>query len=142
MRRYWRLLAAIAVGVLVVIGIHNLRKKRAEAKRNAVYQTVLRSYSATLKPGMTRKEVEDYFHANGIVFRQMCCVDIKKPMGVWDDLVKIAQEDPPFVCSEKNIYIAFQFAGSRSPDRAKGWSAEASDKLIAVSLYPWLEGCP
>lgn len=139
MRRYWRLFAAIAVVVLAAIGIHNLREKRAEAKR---YQTVLRTYSGTLKPGMTRKEVEDHFHANGIVFRQMCCVNTKKSMGVWDDLVKIAQEDPPpFVCSEKNIYIAFQFAGSRSPDRAPGWSGEASDKLIAVSLYPWLEGC-
>ena len=141
MRRYWRLLAAIAVVLSAVIGIHNLREKRAQAKRDAAYQMTLHSYSATLKPGMTRKEVEDYFHANGIVFRQMCCVDCKSSKWVWDDLAKIAQEDAPWFCSEKNIYIAFQFAGLRSPDRATGWDAEASDKLTAVSLYPWLEGC-
>jgi hypothetical protein len=93
------------------------------------------------KPGMTRKEVEDYFHANGIVFRQMCCVDSQSHKWVWDDLTKIAREEHPWFCSEKNIYIAFQFDGSRSPDRAPGWDAEASDKLTAVSLYPWFEGC-
>jgi uncharacterized membrane-anchored protein YhcB (DUF1043 family) len=140
MRRYWRLLAAIAVVILAVVGIHNLREKKAQAKRDAAYQMTLRSYSATFKPGMTRKEVEDYFHANRIVFRQMCCVDYKSSKSVWDDLTKISQEDAPWFCSEKNIYIAFQFAGSRS-DRAPGWDAEASDNLTAVSLYPWLEGC-
>src|SRR5271163_1779999 len=137
MRRYWRLLAAIAVVLSAVIGIHNLREKRAQVKRDAAYQMTLRYYSATLKPGMTRKEVEDYFHANRIVFRQMCCVDSQSHKWVWDDLTKIAQEEHPWFCSEKNIYIAFQFAGSRPPDRAPGWDAEASDKLTAVSVYPW-----
>ena len=64
----------------------------------------------------------------------MCCVDIKKSVDVWDDLVKIAQEDAPWFCSEKNIYIAFQFTGTAS-------RAEPSDKLISVTVYPWLEGC-
>jgi hypothetical protein len=95
----------------------------------------------SLNQEMTRKEVEDLLRAKNKAFQQMCCVDIKKPMGVWDDLVKIAQEDAPWFCSEKNVYIAFQFAGSRPPERAPGWDAEASDKLTAVSLYPWLEGC-
>lgn len=139
MRRYWRLFAAIAVVVLAVIVIRNLREKRAEVKRNAAYQTVLRSYSATLKPGMTRKEVEDYFHANGIVFGQMCCVDYKASKRVWDDLTKIAQEEPPWFCDAKNIYIAFQFTGSRSPDT--GPDAEPSDKLTAITIYPGLERC-
>ncbi|HLB93604.1 MAG TPA: hypothetical protein VJK27_14780 [Terriglobales bacterium] len=89
---------------------------------------------------MSRREVEDLLHARNKAFRQMCCVDIKKPIGVWDDLVKIAQEDPPWVCSGKNIYIAFQFTGTRAP--ATPPSAEPSDKLTAVSVYPWLEGCP
>jgi hypothetical protein len=95
MRRYWRLFAAIAVVALLVVVIRNLREKRAEVNRNAAYQTVLRSYSAALKPGMTRKEVEDYFHANGIIFRQMCCVDPQSHNWVWDDLTKIAQEEHP-----------------------------------------------
>lgn len=61
-------------------------------------------------------------------------------MGVWDDLVKIAQEDTPWVCSEKNIYIAFQFAGT-GPHAAPP-SAGPSDTLTAVTVYPSLEGCP
>jgi len=41
-------------------------------------------------------------------------------------------------CSEENVYIAFQFTG---PARnAIGWTADASDKLRAVTIFRWLEG--
>jgi hypothetical protein len=137
--KYWRLIAAVAVLAFAVIAINNVREKRSQRKRDVAYQTALRSYSEVVKPGMTRKEVEDLLHARNKAFRQMCCVDIKKPIGVEDDLVKIAQEDPPWVCSDKNIYIAFQFAGARP--QAAPPHAEPSDKLTAVTIYPWLEGC-
>ncbi|MGB6383787.1 MAG: hypothetical protein WBD25_20100 [Terriglobales bacterium] len=138
--RYWPLLTTIVVIALVLIGIHNVREKRSQQRRDAAYQALLGSYSEITRPGMSRKEVEDLLHVRNQTFRQMCCVDIKKPIGAWDDLVKIAQEDPPWVCSEKNIYIAFQFTGTRAP--ATPPSAEPSDKLTAVSVYPRLEGCP
>ncbi len=137
--RYWPFLAAVVVVALVLIGIHNARQKRSQQERDVAYQTALRSYSEVIKPGMTRSEVEGLLHARNKVFRQMCCVDIKKPMGVWDDLIKIAQDDPPWICSEKNIYIALQFAGTRP--QAAPTSAEPSDTLTAVTLYPHLEGC-
>src|SRR6202158_462286 len=137
--RYWPLFAAVVVVAFALLGIHNVREKRLQQKRDVAYQTALRSYSEVIKPGMTRREVEDLLHARNKVFRQMCCVDIKKSMDIWDDLIKIAQEDAPWVCSEKNIYIAFQFAGTErhaTPPRA-----EPSDKLTAVTIFPWLEGC-
>ena len=137
--KYWPLLAAVVVIALVLIGIRNVSEKRSQQKRDVAYQTALRSYSEVIKPGMTRKEVEDSLHTRNKVFRQMCCVDIKKSMDVWDDLVKIAQEDPPWVCSEKNIYIAFQFAGTEA--HAAPPRADPSDRLTAVTIYPWLEGC-
>jgi hypothetical protein len=137
--RYWPLLAAVVVVAFVLIGIRGVRERRSQQKRDVAYQTTLRSYSEVFKPGMRRKEVEDSLRTRNVTFRQMCCVDIKKPMGVWDDLVKIAQEDPPWICSEKNIYIAFQFAGTRP--QAAPPSAEASDGLTAVNVYPHLEGC-
>jgi len=67
--RYWPLLAAVVVIAFVLIGIHNVREKRSQQKRNVVYQTALRSYSEVIKPGMTRKEVEDILHARNKVFR-------------------------------------------------------------------------
>jgi hypothetical protein len=137
--KYWPLFALAVVIAIVLIGIHSRREKRLQQKRDAVYQVALRSYSEVFKPGMSRSEVEDLLHARNKAFRQMCCVDIKKPMGVWDDLIKIAQEHPPWFCNEKNIYIAFQFAGTRP--HASPPSAEPSDRLTAVTVYPHLEGC-
>jgi hypothetical protein len=144
--KYWGLLLAVVVITFAVIGIHNVREKlsqqkRSQQEREVAYQTALRSYSGVLRPGMTRKEVEDYLRARNTLFRQMCCVDLKKfSKSAYDDLVKIGQEDAPWVCSEKNIYVAFQFAGTEP--HATAPTAEASDKLIAVTKYPWLEGCP
>jgi hypothetical protein len=130
----WRLAALAAIIGLVAIAINNMHEKRSREKRNIAYQATLRSYSEVFKPGMTRKEVEGLLRSRNNIFRQMWCVDIKKSVDVWDDLVKIAQEDAPWVCSEKNIYIAFQFTGTAS-------RAEPSDTLISVTVYPWLEGC-
>jgi len=78
--------------------------------------------------------------AQNVMFRQMCCVDIKEfRKGVWDDLTKIGQEDVPWVCSQNNVYIAFQFAGR--PHERYTWDAEAGDVLKAVTVYHWLAGC-
>jgi len=57
---------------------------------------------------MTRKQVEDYLSARNLSFRQMCCVSVKEfSRGVYDnaydDLVKIAQEEVPWFCSENNV---------------------------------------
>jgi len=74
----------------------------------------------------------------------MCCVGVKEfSRGVYDDayddLVKIAQEDVPWVCSENNVYIAFQFLGSEQNSFAR---ADGYDKLKDLTIYHWLEGCP
>ena len=62
-------------------------EKRATEKREAVYQRTPLSYSNILKPGMSRKGMEDYFHSRNIVFQQMCCVDPNTfSKGVYDDL--------------------------------------------------------
>jgi len=138
-RKYWRLLSAAAIATLAIFAVHGLREAQEQRKRNATYEAVLRSYSQALKPGITREEVEDYLRQRNAAFRFMCCVDFKSSKSVWDDLVKIGQEDPPFVCNEKNIYIAFQFAGTRPLNGVP--DAEPSDKLTAITIYPWLEGC-
>ena len=141
----WLLYSAILLIAALAVGwsIHHLSEDRAQKRREIRYQGTLRSYSEVLKTGMTRKEVEDYLSAKNIRFRQMCCVSTKQfSKGVYDDtyddLVKIAQEDVPWVCSENNVYVAFQFLGKykNSPP-----AAEPSDILKDVTVYHWLEGC-
>lgn len=104
--------------------IQHAHSHRARQQREAGYQSILRSYNERFKPGVTRKEVEKYLHAESIPFRQMCCVEIVVPSkDVYDDLTKIGQEEKPWFCSENNVYIAFQFVGVE-PRRAE-WSAES-----------------
>src|SRR2546423_14351425 len=142
MKRWLAFLVLVAVIAVAVIGMHTMREKRAQQQRDVAYQSVLRRYSEVLKPGMTRKEVEDYLVTRNVSFRQMCCVNWKEPKRAYDDLAKIAQEDPPWVCNEKNIYIAFQFAGNERQRLGGAPTAEPSDRLTIVSLYRALEVCP
>jgi hypothetical protein len=69
----------------------------------------------------------------------MCCVDTNEfSKGVYDELTKIGQEDAPWFCSEKNVYVAFQFRGIA---HKQGFEADSSDTLHAITIYRWLEGC-
>ena len=142
--RRWYLYLGILVAVLVVgFSARHLIEERARRRREVEYQKTLRSYSELLKTGMTRKQVEEYFSATQIVFRQLCCVSVKEfSRGVYDDtyddLVKIGQEDAPWFCSENNVYIAFQFLGSQKGSLPR---AEASDKLKDLTIYHHLDGC-
>ncbi len=90
----------LIVVALVALGVrHVLEKKaerRAEQKREIAYQSAVLSYSERFRPGMTRKEVEDYLRAKNIGLQQMCCVG-DSPKSVWDDLTKIGQESAPSV---------------------------------------------
>src|SRR5947207_1374269 len=138
MKRWGVSVLAFLVVALLVFGVYHVLEKRAQQGRETGYKAALLSYSSVLKPGMKRKEVEDYLHAKNIPFRQMCCVE-KFSKGVYDDLTKIGAENAPWYCSEKIVYIAFQFSGpARS---AVEWSAEPADVLESISVYRSLEGC-
>src|SRR5260370_36476145 len=72
--------------VLFTAGSSDARAQSAMEKREAAYQTKLQSYSDVLKPGMTRKNVEDYLREKGVAFGQLCCIDEKSAFA---DLVYI-----------------------------------------------------
>jgi hypothetical protein len=110
-------------------------RKRAQEKREATYQSSLRSYSEILKPGMTRKEVEDYFHSKNTKFGQLCCIDERS---AYADVVKIGKEGHPWYCEEHNVYVAFQFAALEPHDRVV---ASDSDTLKKITVFHQLWGC-
>jgi hypothetical protein len=142
MKRVLRLLLVLLVVSLFAFGLRHELKKRAQARREAAYQSALRSYTEVLKPVMTRKEVEDYLHGRSVQFRQMCCVDAMElsKRKSWDDLVKIGEESAPWFCSENNVYLAFQFIDD-GKQQTNWWKADDLDTLKSITIYHWLEGC-
>jgi hypothetical protein len=133
-----RLLTAVAVIAVIVAGyaIWSVFDNRAQMTRKREYTAILQSYSAALKPGMNRMEIENFFHARNIAFRQMCCVDVRRD--AYADLVKIGKERAPWFCSENNVYIAFEFASIQTHPTTE---ALGSDRLLSIREYPWLEEC-
>ena len=140
MKRSVRWILAVLAIVLLSFGVRKVAKSHARRKREAGYQSTLNSYSQALKPGMTRKEVENYLREKNLEFRQMCCVDFREGQKVpWDDLVKIGEEDAPWYCSSNNVYVVFQFTKDL---QFKGmWRADDLDHLEAVTIYRSLETC-
>lgn len=55
--------------VLFRAGSCDAQAQSAKEKREAAYHAKLQSYSDALKPGMTRKNVEDYLRGKGVALR-------------------------------------------------------------------------
>lgn len=141
MKRWLRLTVGVLLAALLWAGARYFVRRQAQKKREVFYQEILRSYQQVLKPGMKRKEVEDYLRANNKAFRQMCCIAFNGPAKhSWDDEVKIAEEDPPWVCSENNVYVGFVFGDSPTVHK-ENYHADELDILKAVTLQQQLEGC-
>jgi hypothetical protein len=138
------IVAAVASAAMGLWFAHHVRERRKAAEREVRYQTVLEKYTLELKPGMNRAQVERYLQTNGTRFREMCCVANFRGGYVslfgagWDDLVKIAEEKPPFICSENNVYIAFEFNPKLQGELSE---TNRSDILKKVSIFHQLEGC-
>jgi hypothetical protein len=141
MKHWLRLLLGVLGAALLIVGVREIVKGQLRNKREVVYQATLESYQQVLKPGMTRKRVEDYLRARHQTFTQSCCVDTKEfRKHSWDDLAKIGAEDAPWFCSENAIYVAFQFADSPVPHKEM-WRADDLDILETVAIYRRPEIC-
>jgi len=101
--------------------------------REAAYQSVLRSYTSVLTPGMSRREIQTHLTQNGKPF------GLRSSGGMASDtLVKIAEEEHPWYCSAKNVYVRFGF---KPADPTKLSSADAADTLTHVDIDKQLVGC-
>ena len=137
-KKQWGKPAMIGALLILCVAIaRHVVQTRAERRREAEYQMVLKEYADALKPGMTRPEAESYLRAKMLPFQQMCCV--AKPRQAWADLVKIGEEQAPWYCNAYNIYVAFEF--STTEPHGVVTDARNSDRLESVTLFPHLEGC-
>jgi len=109
--RRWRLLFLALFLIVLGAGVFRYARARAQERREVTYQSLLRSYSQTFTPGMTRKDVEASLRRDGKTLQQMCCMDSSRRSSAYDDLTKIGDESAPWFCSQHNVYIGFEFKG-------------------------------
>src|SRR5579863_4360043 len=127
--------SAASIVVLIVLFAIALawryeRHESARNKREAGYELERRRYSAALRMGMSRKELEEYFRENNIVARPRMADEL---------LVQIGREDPPWFCSELNVFVKFQFDHhGRNPSQ---WPASDSDVLTSITTLYWPDRC-
>jgi len=129
----------VLIGVIVAVSaggvIRSHIKSETKKKREAVYESTLQVYARDLRPGLTRKEVEDHLRAKGTYFTQMCCI---KERGALADLVKIGEEDPPWYCSEHWVHVAFEYAALEPHDSLRAYD---TDMLKTITIFNQLGGC-
>lgn len=120
----------LVVLVLVLLCAAVMPYTWRRVRREAGYRSVLRSYSAVLKPGMSRKQVEDYFRAQGVSFGQGCCFN---EHSAFADTVTIGQEKVFFpLCSSEQVIVTFEFAAREPHDVLKFYP---SDELKRIFLW-------
>ena len=123
----------LVVAPLIFFGVRYELKVRAEtqaqAKREMAYQSTLRSYNQVLKPGMKRKTVEDYLRFNKTEFLRLSL----------DDLTKIGEEEPTWVCGRTGVYVKFQFTGVGQ--REPRFDANDEDTLDEIKIFHWGNTC-
>jgi len=130
-------LLIVVVVVIAVLAIETTIRSREERKRQAFYQSVLRQYSTTLRPGTQRGEVEAVLASQSRAFEQTCCL-LRTKQTAPEDIVKIGSEPKLWYCRENDMYLVFEFESPRGPVARE---TNASDRLRRVSLAPWLGGC-
>jgi hypothetical protein len=129
------LLAVVGLAVRYELKLKAREKLEAEAhkKREASYALSLLTYSQALKPGMNRKEVEDYLKKKNLPVLALCCVD-----GSESDLIRIGQDDDTWFCAENYVYIALQFddeAGHRAEYDTDVRDADVHAILKSITIF-------
>lgn len=141
MKRVLLLISLLVAVGLLALGIRHGLKAQQKRKREAAYQSALLSYMQVLKPGMTRKEVEDYLRERNVDFGQNCCVvGIQPhPKHSLDDITKVGEESAHWFCSEHYVFVAFQFEDYGEYKSILG--ADDKDILKSVTIYHQFGGC-
>ena len=134
LRARWVILLLSIVTLVSVAAVPRYLKWRGERRREAGYQATLSEYSRALKPGSTRKDVEQYLKAKGITFGRFCCVDERKGFAT---MLELGREDGPWYCSGIYVSVAFVFPPNNMPT----WSPDDADVLEGVQLFRLPGGC-
>jgi len=107
MARTWVKVAIGAVALVILAGlIYHAKSDRHRRAREAAYESLLQSYSASLKPGASRKDVEACLRSHGVSFETGRGNGRIESL---DDLVPIGRDEDTWVCRDNNVYLQFRF---------------------------------
>ena len=98
------------------------------------------SYSQVLKPGTTRKDVEDHLRANKVEFFRGCCAKGSDGHSL-DDLVKIGTQHFPVPCGDTSYYVAFIFNEQTQHPPTRIPQADDLDTLRSITKFQWVDDC-
>ena len=135
MKRLRVLLLSLLVAACAAAVVRYLWEQHTEKKRAATYQSALNSYSAIIRLGTSRRDLETYFHLRSTPFHRQRLQD----QDAYADLTKIGEGDHPWYCKRKSVYVAFQFNSTEKRPDSTGQSP--LDTLKQITLFPQLEGC-
>ena len=135
MKRLRMLLLSLLLAACAAAVVRYLWEQHTERKQEAAYQVALGSYSARIKLGTSRRDLETYFHLKAIPFHRQRIEEHE----AYADLTKIGEGDHPWYCHKKVVYIAFQFTAVEKRPDSTGQSP--LDTVKQITLFPQLEGC-
>lgn len=108
----WRLLLIALMIALPALALRTNVRATAKRKREIGYEAALRSYSQTIHPGLTRKDLEDYLRSRNISFTWAFTSYGASRDSQYADLVKLGEEASPlWSCGQEYVYVAFVFKG-------------------------------
>lgn len=136
------LFALICLALFTSSGcLHRAVKRQAAADREANYQRELVSYKDALKPGVSRKEVEQYLKDRGAQYSWIW--GMQNNATTSNDILKIGQEKSPhWYCSWEDVDIAFEFEATGTPsDPLHHAAGLPNDRLKDIILWRQLQNC-
>jgi hypothetical protein len=92
-------------------------------------KAALLSYDQALKPGMTRRDVEDYLRANKVSFGRMYSSH-GYPL---DDFVDIGMAHYPLPCGDESYYVVFVFSNQSEHVPETNSHADDLDTLQSIT---------
>jgi len=148
--RYLKLGTLSAISTLYLLVGCAIRTPEQQTKHDdAHYSFVLSPYLRDLKPGVSRREVEDYLHTRNIEFRSGCCAamefhsyDPNRPRAnASEDWVRLPDEKPPWPCGYASFYIIFEFKRLRPSSAPERIAANDTDTLEGVHILKTNNNC-
>jgi hypothetical protein len=130
-------IVALIITVASIVLIRNAVKAKRGEERHAQHQAALTKFTQALKPGITRKQVEDYLRTQNLKFGRICC---NQHQDVYATEVRVGQEDSPWFCSGWGVYVDFEFT-TIEPDRYPLRPPADGDILSNLHLVSKGESC-
>ncbi len=128
-------LTVLAVAGLCLLAGCAARTPEQQMRHDDVkYGSELSSYQRDLKPGVSRKEVENYFRDRNIPFSRMCCVTTHHAYGSLDDIVFLRIENHPWPCGTEYVDIGFVFDEQQNQPYTRQSMADPTDTLVGIHV--------